>query len=280
MLKLTRFGFSLVLVGLSGLVGCDDSSGGSSVGATCRSTCEKSTALSCPNDPATVDLCASQCDSQIAGCSNSSIVQAYLDCVQTAPMDCGDTTGQASSPQCVQQGLAYFACLNGVTADASNRDTSNKDASGSDTSVPSEATMNGTGTLNGSPVTIGCTQSGTHKQFDHLYGGIDKKTVFYCKVTNSELLNLSFLQTHTGALSADNFELRHSGVSVDTDDSTALGLSVSVQVDAWNPDTKTIAGSFTASWARVSDDSTPQTNDYLDQPGSISGSFGGPLSSL
>lgn len=110
--------------------GCGSSGESDSVGATCQSTCEKSVALACPNEQyGDVATCVTQCEEQIAGCASPSIVQDYLDCVQTTPMECGSTLGTASSPQCVQQGLAYWACLEGMIPDT---DAAASDAGGSD----------------------------------------------------------------------------------------------------------------------------------------------------
>jgi hypothetical protein len=98
------------------LVACDKDP--ESAGATCASNCKKSVALACPNEAYSDEAtCESQCEEQIAGCSDNAIVQAYLDCVETTPMTCGETTGTATSDQCLSEGLAFFACLQGVTPD-------------------------------------------------------------------------------------------------------------------------------------------------------------------
>lgn len=97
----------------------DAGSGIPSVGATCQSTCEKSTALNCPADP-TLAACVASCNGQKASCSaEAAAFQTYLDCIQTTAMSCGSTTQQASAPACVSQGLAIFACvLNGADGDS------------------------------------------------------------------------------------------------------------------------------------------------------------------
>jgi len=104
------------VLALSPLIACDKEP--ESAGATCASNCKKSVALACPNEAYSDEAtCESQCEEQIAGCSDNAIVQAYLDCVETTPMTCGETTGTATSDQCLSEGLAFFACLQGLTPD-------------------------------------------------------------------------------------------------------------------------------------------------------------------
>lgn len=115
---------------------CGESGDGGSVGATCASTCERAAALGCPGETyADAAECTTQCEDQIAGCDDPNVVRSYLDCVQTTTMECGETTQTASSPECVAQGLAYFACLQGVDlTDVGGTDAGN-DANVSDGST-------------------------------------------------------------------------------------------------------------------------------------------------
>lgn len=110
MLRLGRASMIGIMAAALGLlaIGCDGGGGGS---GSCRSTCERAIGLSCPSETRTVDQCTTECEEQIRGCADSAVVQRYLDCVQSSRMECGDTTGTASSPECVSEGLAYFVCL-------------------------------------------------------------------------------------------------------------------------------------------------------------------------
>lgn len=109
-------------MGMAAFAGCsgsDDDGSSRSVGATCASTCEKAVDLACPNEVFTDQAdCVAQCEAQTAECSDPAIVSAYLDCIQTTILECGATTGASSSPECVQQGLALFACTQNVDTDA------------------------------------------------------------------------------------------------------------------------------------------------------------------
>jgi hypothetical protein len=80
-------------------------------GGTCASTCAKSIALSCPSGEHDQAACEASCAMQKSACSSQAAAfQAYLDCIETTPMECGSATGAPSSPQCVSQGLAIFQC--------------------------------------------------------------------------------------------------------------------------------------------------------------------------
>ena len=111
-----RRAVALAIVGLLGsMAACSGGEEAESYpAATCTDTCEKAIALGCPNELPTVEACVSECEAQIAGCADEGIVGNYLGCVAATPMVCGETTGTASSPDCVSEGLAYFACLQGV----------------------------------------------------------------------------------------------------------------------------------------------------------------------
>jgi hypothetical protein len=62
--------------------------------------------------------CEASCEKQKAACSGQAAAfQAYLDCIETTPMECGSATGAPSSPQCVSQGLAIFQCAAGGMGD-------------------------------------------------------------------------------------------------------------------------------------------------------------------
>lgn len=105
--------------------GCSDSDDAktSKGTGTCASTCARSVALACPNesfkDQAT---CEAQCNEQTALCDDKSVVSAYLDCIQAAEMYCGTNTGTASSSECLQEGLMFFACTQGGIPEPGDQD--------------------------------------------------------------------------------------------------------------------------------------------------------------
>ncbi len=106
-----------LIIGVVAL-GCETSPSTSgpttSSGGTCQSTCEKSIALKCPDEPIKdVAKCTSTCEANVAKCNNQSVIDAYLGCAQNTPMVCGTTLKQASSPQCLAQGLTFAACQAG-----------------------------------------------------------------------------------------------------------------------------------------------------------------------
>lgn len=117
---------------LAALAACSgDGDGGSTAGGTtggagggfaqtgtCASTCAKSIALGCPAGEHDQAACEASCESQQSSCDaagQGATFQTYLDCIESTPMECGSTTMSPSSPECVQQGLAIFACAYGGT---------------------------------------------------------------------------------------------------------------------------------------------------------------------
>lgn len=114
-----RRGFMIgaVLVGI--VTACSSSSSenpGSSGGGTCASTCAKSIALGCTSGEHDQAACEASCAKQQSSCASAGMTttfQTYLDCIEAHPMECGSATGSPSSPDCLQQGLAIFACAAG-----------------------------------------------------------------------------------------------------------------------------------------------------------------------
>lgn len=112
---------SLLLLALPSLalLGCptEDDGGGLTTytAATCEQSCTKAVALACPQEAfSDVDTCVAECEAQIALCSNQDIIDQYLGCAVATEMTCGDTTQTATSAECVGQGLAFFACTQGM----------------------------------------------------------------------------------------------------------------------------------------------------------------------
>ena len=94
-------------------------SGGSA--GTCASTCKKSIALNCSAGEKDQAACEASCAKQQNNCNakgQGNTFQTYLDCIESNPMECGSTTQAPSSPACVQQGLAIFACALSSSGDA------------------------------------------------------------------------------------------------------------------------------------------------------------------
>ncbi len=120
------FAALVILASAAAFTACSDdgggggstSSGGTTTGGfaqtgTCESTCTKSIALGCSGGEHDQAACVASCDGQEASCSTAgqgAAFQTYLDCIESTPMECGSTTDAPSSPQCVSQGLAIFAC--------------------------------------------------------------------------------------------------------------------------------------------------------------------------
>lgn len=102
------------------LLGCpEDGEGGTNTqtypAATCQESCAKTVALACPFEAFTdVDTCVTQCENQIADCDNQDIIDQYLGCAVATEMACGDSSGTATSAECVGQGLTFFACTQGM----------------------------------------------------------------------------------------------------------------------------------------------------------------------
>lgn len=86
--------------------------GGSGETGTCESTCKKSIALGCMNGEHDQTACVASCKKQESSCSATMAAefQAYLDCIESTPMECGSSTGAPSSPDCLSQGLMVLAC--------------------------------------------------------------------------------------------------------------------------------------------------------------------------
>ena len=100
--------------GAGGSSNASTGSGNTETG-TCDSTCAKSIALGCPNGEHDQAACVASCEMQKASCSGQAAdFQAFLDCVQSTPMKCGDTTQSPTSEECVAQGLMIFQCASGM----------------------------------------------------------------------------------------------------------------------------------------------------------------------
>jgi len=102
-----KFGF--LLIALLSTAAC----GGSSKTGSCASICAKGVARMCPNPGPNQADCETSCNSQKTKCdaaSMSSQYQAYLDCIESNDMTCGETTMSPTSPDCVSEGLAIFSC--------------------------------------------------------------------------------------------------------------------------------------------------------------------------
>ncbi len=97
-------------------LGCGGGNTPAGATGTCESICAKSTALNCSADVSMGD-CVSSCVTQRSNCemhSGATTFQTYLDCVENTRMECGSISNTSSSPDCVSEGLATFACQTGT----------------------------------------------------------------------------------------------------------------------------------------------------------------------
>jgi hypothetical protein len=101
-------GIALVLAATG--CGAADGSGSYDKTGSCDSICKKAADQHCSGDVAQAD-CVTQCKKTETACaSDKDKYQNYLDCIESTPMHCGDTSMTATSDECVAAGLAILQC--------------------------------------------------------------------------------------------------------------------------------------------------------------------------
>src|SRR5689334_7295054 len=92
---------------LLGACSSSSSSGGGS--ADCASTCQRTAALKCPNDPPEAE-CESKCQQSASFPACQSQANAANSCLATAPIQCG-ADGKSTTSSCSSEATGLAVCL-------------------------------------------------------------------------------------------------------------------------------------------------------------------------